>query len=102
MISGACNYTENNSTDYLSGLTSCPSQLTFGVQGIAAEPDGKILIAAGGSIYRFDPVNNELSAVPRLAVDSSLYGNVFDNVATDAAGNIYYENFRATNLGILR
>ena len=36
----------------------------------------------------FDPVNSELSAVPGLAVDSSLYGNIFGNVATDAADNI--------------
>ncbi|HEY3458138.1 MAG TPA: choice-of-anchor D domain-containing protein [Bryobacteraceae bacterium] len=68
-----------------------PPSAGFGnVQGIAAEPDGKILILAGDTIYRFDNATGDLTAVPGLPPPASGFLPSFYGLATDAGGNIYY------------
>src|SRR5689334_8169888 len=55
------------------------------VQGIAAVPDGKILILAGNTIYRFDNATGDLTAIPGLPPPASDPLPSFYGLATDAA-----------------
>lgn len=59
---------------------------TFGVNGIAVEADGKVLVLDTGTIYRFDPATNNLSTVATPSTDSGALSLAL--LAIDAVGNI--------------
>ncbi len=62
---------------------------SLGIEGMAVEADGKILVLDTGTIYRFDPATNNLSTVATLSTDSGPLPNL-TLLAVDAAANIYY------------
>src|ERR1700761_974720 len=66
--------------------------LAFGVTGMSAEPNGKILVLLGatGTVYEFDPATNNLNVV--LAVPAGTPPWALQGLASDAAGNIFYED----------
>lgn len=63
----------------------------FGITGLTAEPDGKILVLAASTIYEFDPATTSMTAIPGRPAGSNNFPGL-SGLAADAAGNVYYEN----------